>query len=77
MNAATSIFLPLAQKWLESIRLDDIRIPPISIVQERVDGGKVDVAYPDPPQPDLVLVIPTATGLRDPAYQFSESCQPL
>ena len=59
------------------VRIDDIRIPPISIVQERVDGGKVDAAYPDPPQPDLVLVLPTATGLRDPAYQFSESCQPL
>jgi hypothetical protein len=76
-NTATNLFSPLAQKWLESICLDDIRIPSTSIVQARVDGGKVDAAYPETPEPDLVLVFPTAERLRDYVYQFSESCHPL
>ena len=73
-DAATSIFHPLAENLLESISLDDIPLLPTSIVQEKVDSGKMDVAYPDHPQPDLVLVFPTAKKLRDPRYPFSESC---
>jgi hypothetical protein len=72
-----NLFFPLAQEWLELICLDDIHIPPTSIVQERVDSGTVNAAYPDPPQSDSVLVFPTAERLWDYAYQFSESCQPL
>lgn len=72
MSDTTKLFLPLAHKWLESIPLDDIRIPPTSIVQERADGGNVNAAYHDSdPQPNSVFVFPTAARLRDYAYQFS------
>ena len=58
-DAATGIFHPLAEDLLESISLNCIPVLPTSIVQERVDSGKVDAAYPEHPQPDLVLVFPT------------------
>ena len=76
-DAATGIFHPLAEDLLESISLNCIPVLPTSIVQERVDSGKVDAAYPEHPQPDLVLVFPTKKKLRDLRYPFSESCQPL
>ena len=73
-DAATDIFRPLADDFLESI---SIPVLPTSIVQERVDSGKVDAAYPEQPQHGSFLVFPTKKKLRDLRYPFSESCQPL
>ena len=70
------IFSLLANMLLKSIPLNDIRIPPENIVQERVDRGQVDAAYSDP-QPESVFVFPAARRLQDSAYRFRESCQSL